>query len=125
MSTRPISASAKFAARGVSIDTRTLAKDDLFCAIEGVSQDGHQFVSAAFKAGAAAALVQTGRIAKPEGPVVEVADTLEALRGLGRAARARSKARIAAVTQEQVHAAARFVFRPEQSVTAQLLPAEG
>jgi UDP-N-acetylmuramoyl-tripeptide--D-alanyl-D-alanine ligase len=91
-------ASAKFAAGGVSIDTRTLAQGDLFCAIEGVSQDGHQYVSAAFKAGAAAALVQRGRIAKPEGPVVEVDDTLEALRALGRAARARSRARIAAVT---------------------------
>ena len=34
-------------------------------------------------------------------------------------------ARIAAVTLDQVNAAARFVFRPEQSVTAQLLPAEG
>jgi zinc protease len=33
-------------------------------------------------------------------------------------------ARIAAVTAEQVHAAARFVFRPEQSVTALLMPAE-
>ena len=33
-------------------------------------------------------------------------------------------ARIAAVTVEQVNAAARHVFRPEQSVTAQLLPAE-
>lgn len=91
-------ASAPFSAQGVSIDTRTLAKGDLFCAIEGVSQDGHQYVSAAFKAGAAAALVQKGRIANPEGPVLEVPDTLEALRALGRAARARSKARIAAVT---------------------------
>ena len=91
-------ASAPFAAHGVSIDTRTLAKGDLFAAIEGVSQDGHQYVAAAFKAGAAAALVQTGRIANPEGPVLEVPDTLEALRALGRAARARSKARIAAVT---------------------------
>jgi len=91
-------ASAPFAVRGVSIDTRTLAKDDLFCAIEGVSQDGHKFVAAAFKAGAAAALVQNGRIAKPEGPVLEVADTLVALNALGRASRARSKARIAAVT---------------------------
>ena len=91
-------ASAPFAVRGVSIDTRTLAEDDLFCAIEGVSQDGHQYVSAAFKAGAGAALVQKGRIAKPEGPVLEVADTLEALRALGRAACARSKAKIAAVT---------------------------
>lgn len=91
-------ASAPFAARGVSIDTRTLAKDDLFCAIQGVSQDGHQYVSAAFKAGAAAALVQKGRIAKPEGPVIEVADTLAALAALGRAARGRTRARIAAVT---------------------------
>ncbi len=33
-------------------------------------------------------------------------------------------ARIAAVTLEQVHAAARHVFRPERSVTALLLPAE-
>jgi zinc protease len=33
-------------------------------------------------------------------------------------------ARIAAVTLDQVHAAARQVFRPEQSVTALLLPAE-
>src|SRR5262245_33043342 len=91
-------ASAPFAANGVSTDTRTLAKGDLFCAIEGVSQDGHQYVAAAFKAGAAAALVQKGRIAKPDGPVVEVADTLVALNGLGRAARERSKARIVAVT---------------------------
>lgn len=91
-------ASAPFSAGGVSIDTRTLAKGDLFCAIEGVSQDGHQYVSAAFKAGAAAALVQAGRIAQPEGPVLEVPDTLEALRALGRAARARSKAKIAAIT---------------------------
>jgi len=91
-------ASAPFAVGGVSIDTRTLAKGDLFCAIEGVSQDGHQYVSAAFKAGAGAALVQKDRIARPEGPVLEVADTLEALRALGRAARQRSTAKIAAVT---------------------------
>ena len=91
-------ASARFSARGVSIDTRTLAKDDLFCAIEGVSQDGHQYVAAAFKAGAAAALVAKGRIAKPDGPVLEVVDTLEGLGALGRAARTRSTARIAAIT---------------------------
>jgi UDP-N-acetylmuramoyl-tripeptide--D-alanyl-D-alanine ligase len=90
--------SAPFAARGVSIDTRTLARDDLFCAIQGVSKDGHEFVDAAFKAGAAAALVQTGRIARPPGPLVEVPDTLAALRDLGRAARQRTGARIAAIT---------------------------
>jgi UDP-N-acetylmuramoyl-tripeptide--D-alanyl-D-alanine ligase len=90
--------SAPFAAAGVSIDTRTLAPGDLFCAIEGVSQDGHRYVDAAFKAGAAAALVQQGRIEAPAGPVLEVADTLEALRALGRAARERTSARIAAVT---------------------------
>src|SRR5262245_14729768 len=91
-------ASAPFAARGVSIDTRTLARNDLFCAIAGVSQDGHQYVSAAFKAGAAAALVEKGLIAKPEGPVLEVADTLQGLRGLRRAARDRSQAKVVAIT---------------------------
>ncbi len=91
-------ATAPFAVTGISIDSRTLAKNDLYCAIQGVSQDGHAFVDAAFEAGAAAALVERGRIARAKGPLLEVADTLAALRDLGRAARARSAARIAAVT---------------------------
>jgi UDP-N-acetylmuramoyl-tripeptide--D-alanyl-D-alanine ligase len=90
--------SAPFAAKGVSIDTRTLAKDDLFVALKGENLDGHTYVEAAFKNGAAAALVQKDFIA-PEnaGPLLYVDDTTHALEGLARAARARSKGKIIAV----------------------------
>jgi UDP-N-acetylmuramoyl-tripeptide--D-alanyl-D-alanine ligase len=42
---------APFAAGGVSIDTRTIAPRDLFVALEG-ERDGHDFLAAAFEAGA-------------------------------------------------------------------------
>ena len=42
---------------GISIDTRTLQKGDLFFAIKGANSDGHDFVGAAFDNGAAAAVV--------------------------------------------------------------------
>ncbi len=88
------------AVSGVSIDTRTLQKGDLFVALEGDSRDGHEFIRMAFEKGASAALVATGRAAEfaDAGPLLAVPDVLEGLRQIGRAARARSKARIAAVT---------------------------
>ncbi|HEX5212045.1 MAG TPA: UDP-N-acetylmuramoylalanyl-D-glutamyl-2,6-diaminopimelate--D-alanyl-D-alanine ligase [Pseudolabrys sp.] len=85
---------------GLSIDTRTIAKDEAFFAIKGDNRDGHDFVDAALKAGAGLAVVardQRGRFA-PDAPLLIVADVLEALRDLARAARARSDARIVAVT---------------------------
>ena len=85
---------------GVSIDTRTLAPDDLFVAIKGESNDGHDYVRAAFEKGAAAAVVdeEHSHALRSAGPLYVVRDTLRALEGLGRAARARSGARIVAVT---------------------------
>jgi UDP-N-acetylmuramoyl-tripeptide--D-alanyl-D-alanine ligase len=85
---------------GVSIDTRTLASGDLFVAIKGEASDGHDYVARAFEAGAAAAV-----IARPRGaslaahePTFAVDDTLRAMERLAKAARARAKARVAAVT---------------------------
>ena len=49
---------------GVSIDTRTLQRDDLFFAVKGENSDGHDFVSAAFEAGAAAAVAAEERTGK-------------------------------------------------------------
>lgn len=85
---------------GVSIDTRTLVEGDLFFAIVGDARDGHDFVRAAFAKGAAAAFVEAGRAAEfaEAGPLVAVADVLDAMRHLGQAARARTQARIVAVT---------------------------
>jgi len=95
-------ATATFAATGVSIDTRSLAAGDLFVAIRD-ARDGHDFVADAFTRGAAAAMVS----ADPAGvaataPLLRVADTLEGLRGLGRAARARSGATVVGVTGSTV-----------------------
>lgn len=90
-------ASAVFTCSGVSIDTRTLKPGDLYVALLGERLDGHDYVEAAFKAGAAGALVRKGFVAA-SGPVVGVDDTMEALEALGRAARARAKGKIIAVT---------------------------
>lgn len=87
-----------FAATGVSIDTRTLRRGDLFVAL-AAARDGHDFVADALARGAAAALVSR----RPEGvaadaPLLMVDDVLEGLRGLARAARARFTGRLVAVT---------------------------
>ena len=78
----------------ISIDTRTLVPGDLFVALQD-QRDGHDFVAAAFKAGAAGALVS-----KPVtgGPTIMVDDVLVALEMMGIAARARSGAIRTAVT---------------------------
>ncbi len=85
---------------GLSIDTRTLAPGDLFVALKD-QRDGHAFVTKAFEAGAAAALVSEAYEEQPnDGPLIRVRDTLKGLEGIGRAARARlaPDARVIAVT---------------------------
>lgn len=87
-------AKGPFHARGVAIDSREVQKGDLFVALLA-ARDGHEFVHAAMRAGAAGCLLsQAGH----DVPHVKVADTLEALRALGEAARARCNARRVAVT---------------------------
>jgi len=86
-------------ASGVSIDSRTLEKGDLFVAIKGENSDGHAYVANALKSGAAAAMVaQPDQMMEEAGPLVIVPDTLEALNALGRIARHRTRARVMAVT---------------------------
>ncbi|MBI1238427.1 MAG: UDP-N-acetylmuramoylalanyl-D-glutamyl-2,6-diaminopimelate--D-alanyl-D-alanine ligase [Alphaproteobacteria bacterium] len=86
-------------ANGISIDTRTLQPGDLFVALQGDARDGHAFVADALHKGAAAALIarRPGDVAA-DAPLLVCADTLEGLRALGVAARARSTGKIAAVT---------------------------
>jgi UDP-N-acetylmuramoyl-tripeptide--D-alanyl-D-alanine ligase len=86
-------------ASGISIDTRTLAAGDLFIALKGDVRDGHEFVAGALEKGAAAALVSRIPPGVPENaPVLIVHDTQQGLEALGKAARARSTAKIVAVT---------------------------
>ncbi|MDA7947644.1 MAG: UDP-N-acetylmuramoylalanyl-D-glutamyl-2,6-diaminopimelate--D-alanyl-D-alanine ligase [Hyphomicrobiaceae bacterium] len=83
----------------VSFDSRTLEIGALFAAIRGDNLDGHDFVKTAFAAGAVAALVaEDADVDALSGPLIRVADTLEALGQLGAAARNRSDAKVIAVT---------------------------
>lgn len=85
-------------AHGVSIDTRTLQPGDLFVALQA-ARDGHDFVGQALARGAAAALVsRMPEGLAPDAPLLIVPDVLKGLEDLGRAARARSAARVVAVT---------------------------
>ncbi len=85
---------------GVSIDTRTLEPGDLFFAIKGENSNGHDYVSTAFVRGASACVVDEvhsdALIGK--GSLLVVRDVLASMEQLGRAARLRSHAWIAAVT---------------------------
>ncbi|MCE1236814.1 MAG: UDP-N-acetylmuramoylalanyl-D-glutamyl-2,6-diaminopimelate--D-alanyl-D-alanine ligase [Hyphomicrobiales bacterium] len=85
---------------GISIDSRTIGAGDAFFAIKGEARDGHDFVEAALKYDAAVCVVAEDRLADlpANGRYVAVDDVLAALERLGRAARARSKAKIVAVT---------------------------
>ena len=84
---------------GVSIDSRTLGRGDIFFAIKGETHDGHDHVASAFAAGAAAAVARE-RLAELAalGPVFSVDDTMAAMERLGVASRGRAKARVVAVT---------------------------
>jgi len=97
---RPIGTSPE-AITGISIDSRTIGSGEAFFAIKGDAHDGHDFVGKALAAGAATAVVSRAHLSalgKVRGSLVAVDDVLEALASLGRAARARTNARIAAVT---------------------------
>ncbi len=84
---------------GVSIDTRTICANDIFVAIKGDTMDGHDFVPGAFAKGAGIAIVSRVDAGwSTDLPLLVVDDPLLALERIGKAARARSHARIIAVT---------------------------
>lgn len=84
--------------KGFSFDTRSIAVGEVFVALTD-KRDGHEFVAAAFERGACAAIVRNGYTRMPsDGALLRVDDPLKGLEAIARAARARSNARIAAVT---------------------------
>jgi UDP-N-acetylmuramoyl-tripeptide--D-alanyl-D-alanine ligase len=85
---------------GLSIDSRTIAPGEAYFAIRGDVHDGHDFVAAALKAGAALAVVEAAQRDKfaSDAPLLVVDDVLAGLVDLARAARARLDAKVIAVT---------------------------
>jgi UDP-N-acetylmuramoyl-tripeptide--D-alanyl-D-alanine ligase len=79
---------------GAAVDSRTLRGGELFVALKA-ERNGHDFVEAAFEAGAAASLVSAET---PRVPAVLVDDTLRALTSLATAARARIGGTVIGIT---------------------------
>lgn len=80
-----VRAGAAKAVTGVSIDTRTMRKGELYIAIIGKSLDGHRFVAPAVKRGARAVVVSQAVVSRPRAvakrgaAVIRVPDTTRAL----------------------------------------------
>ena len=85
---------------GISIDSRTVAPGEAYFAIKGDVHDGHAFVAAALKAGAALAVVEAAQrdAFAADAPLLIVEDVLDALRDLARASRERLTGQVVAVT---------------------------
>jgi UDP-N-acetylmuramoyl-tripeptide--D-alanyl-D-alanine ligase len=87
---------------GISTDSRTVGKGQLFWALKGETFDGHDFVKEAIKKGAAAVVVNEDWAfdlpANTRASLIGVPDTLKALGDLARRWRRRFKARVAAIT---------------------------
>jgi len=74
---------ATVAFRGAAYDSRLVRPGNLFVALRGARTDGHRFIAAAVKAGAALVLMEKGQGATAQGefgvPAIEVDNTLSAL----------------------------------------------
>lgn len=87
---------------GLSVDSRTIKSGELFFAIEGDKNDGHDYISGAFKNGATAAVINRNRLSQfstdPPGLIYAVDDTHEALLNLAGYIRRQIDARFAGIT---------------------------
>ena len=118
-------ADVRFAA--VSTDTRTIRQGDLFIALKGENFDGAQFIAAATKAGAVAAVVNVGSVIENAPcPLLRVPDTRLALGKLAAHWRAQFDIPLVAITgsngkttvKEMLTAILRAATGDEESVLA-------
>ena len=84
----------------ISTDSRTLKRGELFVALRGENFDGHKFVEAAVKTGAAGAIVDLGWKGKvPDNfTVIRVEDTLQAYQTVAANYRKSLSLRVLAIT---------------------------
>ncbi|NCO02665.1 MAG: UDP-N-acetylmuramoylalanyl-D-glutamyl-2,6-diaminopimelate--D-alanyl-D-alanine ligase [Alphaproteobacteria bacterium] len=91
-------ASGEWHAYGVSIDTRTVKKGDLFIALKGDTGNGHDYVAKAIENGAVCAVVSKAVEGVDPKNLLIVDDTLKAMQDLGRFARERTGAKVIGIT---------------------------
>jgi UDP-N-acetylmuramoyl-tripeptide--D-alanyl-D-alanine ligase len=114
---------------GVSIDSRTLRRGELFIAIHGPSHDGHDYVAAALEAGAVAAVVAEPVVSRYPGwtqdRCITVPDTLEALHNLARAVRKDWGKKICGITGSVGKTTTKEILAALLGTKLQVLKSEG
>ncbi len=99
-------------AKGFSIDSRRVKQGDVFIALRGQKDDGHNYLGEAFSKGAVGAIVQRDGCEPPPGKfLIKVKDTFEALRDIARYRRKTYRGKVIAVagsvgkttTKELIH----------------------
>ena len=85
-------------ASGVEIDSRKIKKGDLFCALNGVNHNGHDYINSAAKKGAIACLISENLKDDNKIALSKVDNVLNALEKMAKDVRKRSNAKFIAVT---------------------------
>jgi len=85
-------------ATGVTTDSRSIQRGELFVALRGEKFDGHDFLASVHKSGAAAAIVEKVDAALPELPQIQVANSLVALQRLAKGYRAELNLKVVGIT---------------------------
>jgi len=97
-----LSGSKAASVSGISIDTRTLRPADLFFAIRGIRNDGHDFIAAALEKGAAGVVVDGGFLPPADFPagkiLLRVENTHEALKDFAAAVRRKWRGSLVGIT---------------------------
>ena len=86
--------------KGLSIDTRSIKKDNLFLAIKGKNSDGSKFIKDALKKGAGG-VITSSKIRKKNKKIIETKNTISFLNSHAKLKREYSLAQIIAVTGRQ------------------------
>ncbi len=82
---------------GLSIDTRTIKKDNLFLAIKGKNNDGNKFIYDALKK-KAGCIITSSRVKKNNKKILKVKNTITFLNNFAKLKRTNSSAKIIAIT---------------------------
>ena len=83
---------------GVSINTKTIKKNNLFFAIKGKNTDGHKFASEAIKKGALKSVISKKVKKLSQNKIIKVRNTFYSLNNLAKATRDSTRAQIIGIT---------------------------
>jgi len=83
---------------GVSINTKTIKKNNLFFAIRGKKTDGHKFVRNAIKKGAVKSIISKKIMGLSKNKIIKVKNTLSSLNDLAKVTRDNTSAQIIGIT---------------------------